>query len=357
MHKFEQKLIDSWACQDWGDLTILLAISGGGDSTALLRSICAVRDSFAAVLSRSPLAGQVVVAHFNHHLRGRESDGDEQFVISLCEELGVRCLVGSVDTESPKPVLSKQGNNQGEGLESLARQARYTFLENAAAQVGARYLVTAHTYNDQAETVLHRIIRGTGLRGLGGIARVRRINNSLSLIRPMLDIRREEVLEYLRDLGQPFREDASNADKTFTRNRLRHDLLPMLQREYNPAADEAVVRLARLAQENLAFLDQILDQRFEASIQIAHPDLAFLRREALRDESPYLLRELMIRLWTEQGWPQQAMGYEQWDRLASLIKGETATDESFNPQVAFPGGVTVEIQSEETISISMKRFA
>lgn len=343
MHVFEQKLLDNWATEHWGDLTILLAVSGGGDSIALLRAILAIRK----LLGQAPL-GQVIVAHFNHRLRGAESDADEQLVVSLCRELGVECVVGTVD---PQSRLQQEGN-QGEGLESLARQARYDFLEKTAAQVGARYLVTAHTYDDQVETVLHRILRGTGLRGLGGIARVRRLNESLSLLRPMLEVTRKDVLTYLADLGQPFREDASNQDRSFTRNRLRHDLLPVLQRDYNPASSEALARLARLARENLEFLDRILDQLAITAIKEVGRNMVVLYRKPLCEELSYLVRELMVRLWSEQGWPQQAMGYDQWDRLAGLIQGKPSVDDEqpveamSAAQVTLPGGITVEVQHE-----------
>ncbi|MGD9126360.1 MAG: tRNA lysidine(34) synthetase TilS [Planctomycetia bacterium] len=338
MHPFEQKLLDSWPYRQWGDLTILLAISGGGDSAALLRAICAIRD-----LATPQTPGQVVAAHFNHHLRGEAADRDEQFVTGLCKMLGVECLVGHADP-------GRHENNQGEGVESLARRARYAFLEKAAAGVGARYLVTAHTFDDQVETILHRILRGTGLKGLGGIARARRINDSLTLLRPMLDLRREEIVAYLADLEQPFCEDATNTDQVFTRNRLRHDLLPTLRDAYNPAVDEAIVRLGQLARENQMFLDETLDDLIETCVQKRSSEAVTLDRSALKTAPSYLIRELMTRLWTEQGWPQQAMGYEQWHRLATLLQTDPASDDTFNPQVALPGGITVEIH-DQTIRV------
>src|SRR5688572_29033082 len=209
MYDFELRLATDWPPAAWREVTVIAAVSGGADIVALLRALLAIRQQG---------AGRQVAAHCNHRLRGAESEADAAFVADLCRQLGLTCEIGIVDVS--------QAANSGDGLEAAAREARYGFLKSVAARHGARYLATAHTADDQAETLLHRIVRGTGLAGLAGIPRVRPLNELTTLIRPLLGARRSEVLAYLADIGQEYRHDASNLDRRFTRNRIRHELLP-----------------------------------------------------------------------------------------------------------------------------------
>src|SRR5262249_20196828 len=145
-------------------------------------------------------------------------------------------------------------------FEADARRARYEWLIEVARQRGASVVAVGHTRDDQAETILHRILRGTGPRGLGGIPRrrARATDPPIELVRPLLDVSREEIRSYLADLGQPFREDASNADLGRTRARIRQDLLPRLVREYNPDVANAIVRLGGLARSSGRVIDASL---------------------------------------------------------------------------------------------------
>ncbi len=157
--RFEAHLAAAWPPHDWKDLTILVAVSGGGDSVALLRGLEAIG---------LPGEGRLIAAHVNHKLRGPDSDADQQFVEALCQERGIPC-------EAATAALDGAASGQGQGIEAAARRARYAALEAMAGRQGARFVVTAHTADDQAETILHRIIRGTGIRGLGGMARAGRL--------------------------------------------------------------------------------------------------------------------------------------------------------------------------------------
>ncbi|MEN6451126.1 MAG: tRNA lysidine(34) synthetase TilS, partial [Thermoguttaceae bacterium] len=210
----ESKLYEAWPPAQWTELTVVVAVSGGCDSVALLRAMVALKTGG---------AGRLIAAHLNHQLRP-DAHADERFVVELCGRLGVPCDVGRVDVGA-----SARG---GEGVEAAARRARYRFLEETAGRRGARFVATAHTADDQAETVLHRIIRGTGLRGLAGMSRTRPLGHA-TLIRPLLGVRHAELLAYLESLGQPFREDSSNLDLHFTRNKIRRALLPRLEAGYN----------------------------------------------------------------------------------------------------------------------------
>lgn len=199
---------------------LLCALSGGADSVAMTH--CVMRLALSMGL-------EVRAAHFNHHLRGAESDRDEQFVRNLCVQWGLPLVVGG-GTVQP----------EGNGMEDAARQLRYAFLRQTAE--GARIL-TAHTMDDQAETVLLQLIRGTGLKGLGGIA-----PQNGELLRPLLEVRRTDVLDYLAAYGLSHVEDSSNAEDAYRRNRLRHQLLPLLARE-NPRITETLAELARRARQ------------------------------------------------------------------------------------------------------------
>ena len=134
--------------RDWDDVSLLLAVSGGADSVGLLRAMVELKGSG---------AGRIFVAHFNHALRGAESDADAAFVSELCQRLDLPCETGTADT-------AQLARDEGDGLEAAARGVRYAFLRATAERLGARYVVTAHTADDQAETILHRIVRGTGVK-------------------------------------------------------------------------------------------------------------------------------------------------------------------------------------------------
>ncbi len=225
LHDFESHFAESWPPEDWCEITVLVAISGGADSVALLRAMLRLKTNG---------AGRICAAHFNHRLRSA-ADEDELFVRGLCAHWKIPCEIGRAEA-------TQIASAPGEGIEEAARRLRYDFLEAAAGNLGARHVVTAHTADDQAETILQRILRGTGLSGLSGIARTRTLGHA-ALMRPLLGFRRAEIERYLADLRQPFRRDDSNSDRRFTRNRIRRELLPLLIREYNAQAVEAILRL------------------------------------------------------------------------------------------------------------------
>ena len=192
---------------------ILCAVSGGADSVCLLHWLKgqAAEQGFT-----------LTAAHFNHRLRGAESDRDAAFVEKLCREWKVPCVVGTGD-------VSGEAQRRGAGIEETARALRYDFLEETAEKLGAGLIATAHNANDNVETMLLHLIRGSGLQGLTGI-RPRRGK----LIRPFLTTTRAEILAYLREHSLPHVEDSTNADTAYARNRLRHQVIPLLE-ELNPA--------------------------------------------------------------------------------------------------------------------------
>ena len=213
---------------------VLVSLSGGADSVALL-----------LILRELERAGAVVVAgaaHLNHLLRGADADADEAFCAALAARLGVPFLAGRVDVAA----LARAAKRS---LEDAARTARYAFLERAADTLGADAIAVAHTKDDQAETFLLRLLRGAGARGLAAIhPRAGRV------IRPLIDLERAALREYLAAGGQAFREDATNADVSIPRNRVRHQLIPLLESRFSPGVVDVLAREAALARDDEDFL-------------------------------------------------------------------------------------------------------
>jgi tRNA(Ile)-lysidine synthase len=234
-----------------------VAVSGGIDSVALLRLLIELRQELGIVPS---------VVHFNHKLRAAESDADQQFVAALARAHGLEFHGESGD-------VARLAAEQHSGVEAAARELRYAFFrrllesgddasdepskaeESRSSPASAlTRIATAHTLDDQAETVLMRVIRGTGLRGLGGIYPrivIEREDDEGhgEIVRPLLGIRRQELERYLVDLNQTWREDSTNSDSKFTRNRVRSLVLPLLEREFNPAVVESLAELAEIARD------------------------------------------------------------------------------------------------------------
>lgn len=307
---------------------MLLAVSGGADSVALLRAMRALK-------SEGP--GRLAVAHFNHRLRGERSDADARFVAALCQGLDLNCTMAVAD--------DLLANTTGDGLEAAARAARYEFLRTTAEQSGARYLVTAHTVDDQAETILHHVLRGTGLAGLAGMHATRVLSPAVTLVRPMLDITRDEVLAYLGALGQEYREDPMNRDLQFTRNRIRHELLPLVKREYSPSVVESLVRLGNLAADANRVIEAAALELLETCLIESSAAGVSLDCRPLAGQDRHLVREMLIAVWQRQGWPLQAMGFAQWDSLAGMALAQEQDDAKLRAQM-FPGAITAQRQAE-----------
>ena len=216
LHAFEQLVATALPTTTWCETHVVVAVSGGADSVALLRAMHALKQMHGG-------CGELIVGTLNHGVRGEDAAKDVAWLRALCEELKLRLCVETADVQS---LVSEQGD----GFEAAAQTARYDFLRRTAESLGARFVATAHTANDQVETVLHRIVRGTGIAGLRGIQRSRPLSESVTLVRPLLDLSRGQVVEYLSSLGQSYRTDGTNADTAFTRNRIRHELLPNLRR-------------------------------------------------------------------------------------------------------------------------------
>jgi len=216
-------------------MQVAVAVSGGADSVGLLRALTLAAQEIGLVLS---------VAHVHHGIRGASADEDAHFVAGLAAQLQLPFLLHRADTPA-------RARDHGQTLEEAGRHDRYTWFRELLAQGNANAVATAHTLDDQAETVLHRLLRGAWTEGLGGIHPVIACPGGL-ILRPLLETRRADIVAWLHEIGQAWREDASNEDRSFTRNRIRHELLPQLA-EYNPRVEEQMARLATLARDEEAW--------------------------------------------------------------------------------------------------------
>lgn len=285
---------------------VLLAVSGGADSVALFRACLELRE---------PLQLDLVVAHLNHRLRP-SADADAVWVQALADQHAIPCELGTADSAAWKPT----------GIEAQARTARWEFLTAVAARRQISVILTAHTANDQAETVLHHLLRGTGLAGLAGIPRERFLTPMIRVARPLLDVSREEVEAYLQSLQQPWCTDETNTDTAFARNRIRHVILPFLQAQGFPAVLPALRRLAAQAGECQAVINLQASALLEQALRSATEDMCWLDPTPLAGATPYLVAEVCRQLWQQRHWPQGEMDYLRWTRLAEVVLHGGALD-------------------------------
>jgi tRNA(Ile)-lysidine synthase len=282
---------------------VAVAVSGGADSVALLHLLLELRAELGIVLS---------VAHVNHQLRGEESEQDAGFVARLARqhELTLHACVTALDLNSKHP------SDKAIGIEAAARRVRYDFFRKLAREGRASKIVTAHTLDDQAETVLLRIFRGTGIRGLAGIhPRIVFEDQGGAfgeVVRPLLGFRRAELLEFLRARGQSWREDSSNRDIAFLRNRVRHRLLPRIAEEFGEAAIEHMSELAEIARA---------EEEHWAGADAAQP-----RPAASLPLTPLLALSLaaqrrMIREWLKANAPDSALSFRLIEDVLELARG------------------------------------
>jgi tRNA(Ile)-lysidine synthase len=238
-----------------------VAVSGGADSVALLLLLLELRGKLGIVLS---------VVHFNHKLRGKASDADEAFVAKLAAKHGLEFHAASVD-------VAKKAKKERANLEDAARRARYDYFRSLAESGACGRIAVAHTADDQAETVLAHLLRGTGLTGLGGIHPV-----AGAVVRPLLNVRRSELRRYLRARKQTWREDATNRDTKRMRARIRKKLLPFLEKQFNPGIVSHLSALAELARRDEAFLQALARERCDALVRQSAHMLSIQAAELLR---------------------------------------------------------------------------
>lgn len=315
------KVAQTWPLEKWKSALTIAAVSGGPDSVAMLRVLNSLFAEFAP-------ANQLVIAHVNHKTQPRHSDRHAEFVMHLARQLDLECHTVELEWDDPRNRPSEQ----------TLREARYHKLTQVANTIGARYIATAHNRDDQIETILFRIFRGTGIQGLTGIPRFRPLGDGLTLVRPLIEQSRADILASLAELGQNFCVDATNSDSDYSRNFLRNEVIPRIKERFGATFETGILSLNRQASENQLLLDELCS-RLAPAIQ-ATTDRIAVDCRAFEGQSPVLVRHALVNAWRQQQWPLQNMTAAHWSRLADFI-----CNASDSRPFELPGNVRVEFDS------------
>lgn len=321
----KQAVQQVWPTHNFANVTVLVGVSGGADSVCLLRLLhdFSTKNSADATnrTPSQPSRGRLVVGHYNHKLRGSESDADAEFVQLLADSLNLMCCVGIAQAPGSISVASE---------ESLRNQ-RYDFFLETAARLGARYVALAHTANDCLETVLHHLFRGSGPAGLSGIPPFRSLGSDLVIARPLLRVSREQIQAGLEEIDQPHRHDKSNDTDQWNRNWLRNVLLPLVRQRY-PQADQSILRASGLIASQNEDLQQLADLYFddffavfENGFQVRSPIGSAAQQSRLPTKlAPQsVFVAAAVRAWNQLGWPRGDMSQKHWQDLWQAVVART----------------------------------
>ena len=289
----------------------IVAVSGGSDSTALLLCLHRLSGEFSLTLT---------VAHLNHRIRGSEGDADEEFVRQMSEKMKLPFVSETIDVK--EAAASKKQN-----IEELARRMRYDFLKRAARRAGAQKVAVGHNMNDQAETALFRFMRGSGLEGLSGIHPV--VDGFI--VRPLLECPRRAIYQYLKQQEAPYREDSSNKDLRYARNRIRRELLPYLEDNFNPRLVETIAHEAQLAREAWSFIGSQARGSF-ARLRCPVENGISIKIKGFLDLDPALQEEVVRLALKECRGSIHGIGYVHIQNILDLCKGERSGNQIHLPQ-------------------------
>lgn len=301
--KFRDYLINSLLIEPKSK--ILVAVSGGIDSVCLLDVLFILKNQFLFDLA---------VAHLNHKIRGKEADEDEAFVKSLAEKYNLPFFLQRINVE-------ERAKNMSASVEEAGRILRYDFLKRAGQSFSANYIATAHNLNDQAETVLLNIIRGTGIAGLRGIADKVEISKKMYLIRPLIIFTRKEIEEYAKERNLKWREDSTNNLLEYTRNKVRHKLIPLLENEFNPQIVHNLSKLASIAQVSYRIISDYIKHISEKFIIVKNKNEVELDIQNFKYFDNFIFGDLVQYIFNT--YFNYSLNFQQIDNLRSLLNAET----------------------------------
>lgn len=329
--EFEQKVADFIKVKglyESGE-RVLLAVSGGTDSSALLHVMCSLKT--AGVLDTDFVCG-----HLNHQLRGAESEGDEVFVVAETRRLGLETVTRRIDVRgfSRKNKLS---------IETAARELRIRSLMEIARAEGCRCIATAHQMDDNTETVVGQLARGTGFRGLGGIRPMRVFGEGIRFVRPLLCVRRTEVVEYLKEEGLKWREDATNKDCGYRRNYIRHRLLPAIQGQCKDPLAEQLLKLSECGQRFYSLVSKLADEAWVETADFANGKVV-IDLKGFLSQGPEVQVELVRRGLTKLGSGERDLTQGHYERILEL-----ASQSVGGKQLELPGGFVVQREYEKLV--------
>jgi len=327
MESVEASILRSWPFDLWSRSTSVVGVSGGPDSVALLHALRVISDR------QAPL----VVVHIDHGLRGPESDGDREFVCDLAHRWGVPCEIVRLAEED---AFSAQGAKEMMFGEEALRKARHRHLRRIALRHGAQWIATAHHADDVVETMLHRLLRGSGPRGLASIPPTRKLSSNLTLVHPMLSVSRAQIMQYIEANRLPFRIDRSNASEAYTRNRIRHQLLPYL-RAFSETSDvdRRLWQAIQQIREEHEFVEESARQWLQTARVSEDAGSVEFAAQAFEDVAWCVVREGLVAIWHDLSWPLQGVTAKHWDKLRSFLQ---PIDQGPHPRrMQLPGQIDV----------------
>lgn len=280
--------------------SVVVGVSGGADSVALLLGLHEIAAEFELRLN---------VAHYDHAVR-TDSQDDTDWVKALAAKLDLPFITERGSPIAISPLLAEES----------ARKLRYDFLIKAAKDTDSRWVAVAHTADDQVETVLHHIVRGTGLSGLSGIPEMRDLDGTITLIRPLLNAQRTDLIAALSEWNQPYRVDSTNQESVYTRNRIRNELLPLLREKMNPQVDTALLRLASQAADAQKAIEQIAKSLLADACLNIQPTTVRLDRRPFAQAPVAVIREAIRQSWIQCEWRRQSLGFRHLNQLAEMLQ-------------------------------------
>ncbi len=308
---------------------ILLAVSGGADSTVLIYAMCAMK-------TEGVLGAELICAHINHQLRGTDAELDEAFVLAQAAELKLAITTKRLDVR----VYARRNKLS---IETAARELRIESLLEIAKANNCSRIVTAHQKNDNAETVVQRLLRGTGFRGLGGIWPVRVFAGDIRFVRPLLCVRRDEILKYLEERNLKWRQDHTNADCTYRRNFIRHRLLPALQKDCRGCIVEQLSELTESAREFYRLVCSRAEQMWPELADCGNDRVALNLKRFLSEPEPVKV-ELVRRSLSAIGSGERNLTQRHYERILQLAQQKVS-----NKKIELPDGFVVDFEYGKVI--------
>jgi len=297
---------------------LLVGLSGGGDSVALLHALVALKEEYALY---------IYIAHLDHRFRGEESLGDRRFCEDLAKRLNLEIAYEEID-------VPKIAEEKSISAEEAARIERYNFFKKVAKLKSIKKLAVGHNKDDQAETVLMRTIRGAGMLGLGGISPVKDING-LVILRPLIETSRSEIENFIRKNDLEFRHDSSNDETVFTRNKVRRDLIPYLEKNFNSNIKEVLSNMAENLRTENEFLEKFSKRKFKGLSRARNGEILIDIKKLKRQPEAVRKRILRVALQEFKG-DLKRLTYQHWKEMDKLINERPG-----NSIVDLPGGINV----------------
>ncbi len=305
--------------------SVIAGISGGPDSITMLRVLAELKEEYSL---------NILVAHLDHKFRGEESSEDRRFCEGLAKGYGIEIISEEIDV----PRISRE---KGISPEEAARFARYDFFKRIAKERGITKIAVGHTRDDQAETVLMRIIRGTGMKGMGGISPVKDMQG-FKIIRPLIELSRKEVEGFISEAGLKFRIDSSNKKTIFTRNKIRLGLIPYLEKEFNPNIKEVLANMAENLQVEDEFLERYAKRKSKGMSKVR--DRAITIDLKKFKKQPEAIRKRILRaVFEELKGDLRRLTYQHWKEIEGLI-----SERPVNSIVDLPAGISI-VKSKGTL--------